>query len=72
MKELAEVKFRRCVIPDDAESTDIETLEFGDSSEALICAAVYARVKRVTGSYSCQYSPDPKYCLRGRQFQGES
>ena len=32
----------------------METLEFGDSSEALICAAVYARVKGVTGSYSCQ------------------
>ena len=53
-QERSEVKFRRCVIPDDAESTDMETLEFGDSSETLICAAVYAQVKRVTGSYSCQ------------------
>ena len=38
----------------DAVSTDIETLEFGDSSNSLICAAIYARVKRVNGSYSCQ------------------
>ena len=34
----------------DALSTDIETSEFGDSSNFLICA----RVQRVNGTYSCQ------------------
>ena len=54
IKELANVTFKRCVIPTDALNLDIETLEFGDASDSLICAAVYVRVKRTNGQYSCQ------------------
>ena len=54
MQELGEIRFRRCVIPIDAVNTDIETLEFGDSSDSLLCVAIYVRVKRTNGKYSCQ------------------
>ena len=54
IKEIGELKFQRCVIPEDAINLDIETLDFGDSSDSLICAAVYVRVRRVSGEYSCQ------------------
>ena len=54
IQEIPEITFRRCVIPEDAVSTDIETLDFGDSSGSLICAAIYARIKRTNGKYACQ------------------
>ena len=54
MQEITKLRFQRTIIPMDALSTDIEILEFGDSSNYLICAAIYARVKRVNGTYSCQ------------------
>ena len=54
MQEISELRFQRNIIPIDAETIDIETLEFGDSSNSLICSAIYARVKRKNGSFSCQ------------------
>ena len=54
IQELACITFKRCVIPEDALNLDMETLEFGDASGSLICAAVYVRVKRRNGQYSCQ------------------
>ena len=56
------------VVPVDAVSLDVDTIEFGDASESLFCAAIYARFLRKDGSYSCQliFSRSklvPKVCL---------
>ena len=52
--ELRHLKFRRAVVPVDAVSLEMETIETADAGERLICAAVYARFKRKNGSLSCQ------------------
>ena len=52
--EIRHLKFRRAVVPSDAVSLDMETIETADAGERLICAAVYARFKRKDGSWSCQ------------------
>ena len=54
IQNLGEIKFRRAVAPDDAMSLDIETLEMADASQNLVCAAIYVRFKRKSGSYYCQ------------------
>ena len=54
LQDLCEVQFNRAVVPADAVSLDVNTIEFGDASESLYCAAVYARFLRKDGSYSCQ------------------
>ena len=54
LQDLCEVQFNRCVVPADAVSLDVDTIEFGDASESLYCAAIYARFLRKDGSYSCQ------------------
>ena len=59
MSEMGKIKFNRAIIPDDAVSLDIETIDTADASQALVCAASYARFKRRNGEYSCQlvFSP---------------
>ena len=52
--EMREIRFKRCVVPDDAVSLEMETIEMGDSSLYMACAAVYVRFKRKNGLYSCQ------------------
>ena len=47
MKELT---YRRAVVPDDAISLDIETLDFADASTQSICVVVYPRFKRKNGN----------------------
>ena len=54
MSEMGKIKFNRAIIPDDAVSLDIETIDTADASQALACAAIYARFKRRNGEYSCQ------------------
>ena len=54
IKELGDVTFRRCIVPEDAVNLDIETIEIGDASQQLVCSAVYVRFKRKSGNYSCQ------------------
>ena len=36
------IKFSRAVVPDDAISHDINTIDTGDASHHLACAAIYA------------------------------
>ena len=48
--ELKNIIFKRAVIPDDAESIEATTLDFGDA----ICVAIYIRFKRKCGKFSCQ------------------
>ena len=54
MGEVRNVVFKQAVVPADAVSLDINTLEFGDASKTLICVAIYVRYLRKCGKYSCQ------------------
>ena len=54
IKELPSLQFQRAVIPEDALNLDIQTLECADASKSLVCAAIYVRIKRKCGNYSCQ------------------
>ena len=48
------IRFARTVIPIDAKDISIETLETADASNNVIRAAIYARVERIGGNFSCQ------------------
>ena len=54
MAEIQNLRFHRAVIPDDAVSLDINTLDFADASRDLVCVAIYVRFLRKCGLYSCQ------------------
>ncbi|XP_066929622.1 uncharacterized protein [Clytia hemisphaerica] len=54
LQEIKTTKFKRAAVPSDASNLEINTLDFGDASENLIYAAIYARFKLTNGSYSCQ------------------
>ena len=54
IKEIDSIHFKRAVIPDDALSLEVSTLDFADASKELICVAIYARFFRKSGKYSCQ------------------
>ena len=45
IKKIKGIKFNRAVVPDDAISLDINTIDTGDASHHLACAAIYARFK---------------------------
>ncbi|XP_066923501.1 uncharacterized protein [Clytia hemisphaerica] len=55
MNEIKQIKYQRAVVPEDAASLDIQTLDFGDASKSLICVAIYVRFKKKDGSFSCQF-----------------
>ena len=48
------MKYRRAVVPEDAVSLDIDTIDIADASQSLACAVIYARFKRKNGEFSCQ------------------
>ena len=54
MKDIGDLRFNRAIIPSDAVNLDIETLDFGDASQSLICTCIYARFKLKNGQHSCQ------------------
>ena len=54
MEEIGRIKYKRAIVPDDAINLDIETIDTGDASSKLICAAIYARFRRRDGTFSCQ------------------
>ncbi len=54
MSELGDLKYRRCVVPEDALNLNMETIEMADASLQMACSVVYARFKRKNGQYSCQ------------------
>ena len=54
IEEIKGIKFKRAVVPDDAIDLSVETLDFADASQRMICVAIYARFKRRSGGYSCQ------------------
>ena len=40
INKMGEIKFQRCVIPDDAVNLEMETIEVGDASSKMACSAV--------------------------------
>ena len=54
MKEIGNLRFNRTIIPEDAINMDIDTIDFGDASQSLVCVAIYARFMRRNGMYSSQ------------------
>ena len=54
IQELRNVRYKRAVVPEDAVDLNLETLDFADASQSMICIAIYVRFKRKSGSYSCQ------------------
>ena len=54
MQELNDLEFKHSMIPPDAANDDIELLVFCDASIMIALAAVYARVLKTDGSYSCR------------------
>ena len=54
MQDLNSLSFRRCIVPQDAESLEIETIDTADASPYLACSAIYARIKRRNETFSCQ------------------
>ena len=54
IQELGNVTFKRTIVPVDAESLEIETLDTADASKDLICVAIYATFKLRNGKHSCQ------------------
>ena len=54
MQEVKKIQYQRAVVPEDADNLDIQTLDLGDASENIACAAIYVRFKRKNGLYSCK------------------
>ena len=54
IKEISNITFNRAIIPADAVSLEMETIDCGDASMQMACAAIYARFQRKNSSHSCQ------------------
>ena len=54
INELSSFYFNRAIIPDNAVSLDMDTIDCADASKSLICIAIYARFRKKDGNYSCQ------------------
>ena len=53
INQITNLRFKRTIIPEDAVSLEIETLDCADASSSLVCVAIYARILRKSGEYSC-------------------
>ena len=54
MSEIRNLRYKRAVVPEDADNLNITLLDFGDASKSLVCAAIYVRFERKNGEFSCQ------------------
>ena len=54
MRQLGEIRFQRAIVPEDCVGLELETIEAGDASQSMIVVAVYVRMLRSNGEYSCQ------------------
>ena len=54
VQELKTLRYNRAIVPEDAVSLNLDTVDFGDASGRLLCIAIYARFLRKNGEYSCQ------------------
>ena len=44
ISELKNFKFKRAIVPEDAMSVEIETIDTSDASQSIACIAIYARL----------------------------
>ena len=54
MQEINNVRHTRALIPDDAISLELNTLDFGDASNSIACIAIYVRFQKKSGGFSSQ------------------
>ena len=54
MQEIKKIKLNRAIIPKDAISLNISTVNIRDASKNIACVAIYARCERSNGEFSCQ------------------
>ena len=54
MQEIKVIKFNRAIIPKDAISLNINTVDTGDASKNIAWAVIYARCERSNGEFWCQ------------------
>ena len=54
MEEISSIRYKRAIVPEDAVSLDIDTIDTGDASGEMACSAIYARFRRKSGGFSCQ------------------
>ena len=52
--EISNIRFTRVVIPEDAVSIELETIDTADASQQMVCVAIYARFRLRSGGHSCQ------------------
>ena len=45
MKDIGTLRFKHGIIPEDAVDLNINTLDFGDASQSMVCVCIYARFK---------------------------
>ena len=43
MKEISQIRFKRAVVPHDAMSLDVDTIDAGDASTSIACVAIHIR-----------------------------
>ena len=53
MEEIKTITYKRTIVPENATSSTINTLDFADASQSLICSAIYVRFPIPEG-FSCQ------------------
>ena len=54
MQEIGNLRFQRAVVPEDALNLEINTVDAADASNKVASIAIYARVLKRNGTYSCQ------------------
>ena len=54
IQDLKLISFKRAVIPEDAANTKLSLIVLSDASQSLAATAIYGRVRRRCGQYSCQ------------------
>ena len=54
IQELKSIRYKRAVVPTDAVDLNMETIDFSDASQKMMCIAIYVRFLRKSGEYSSQ------------------
>ena len=54
IKDLKNFKFNRAIVPENATSLDIDTIDSSDAGKSIACVAIYARFPLCSGRFSCQ------------------
>ena len=54
IQDMKNFKFNRAIVPENASSLDIDTIDSSDASKSIACIAIYARFPTHSGKYSCQ------------------